>query len=300
MNIFKNAAETQAEIEEIELAQEELDNELTQKFREEVIETWAKHSILRNLIKVYGNFEYAPDAELPEELSENVYGVIRLTEKGAFVKQNRIYYADWGNTYGRSIASGENEKLQAEFSSLPQITVKEINFEQLLEDTLKKMQLQNLNPIILFGDFFFHKFFYETNKFTPKWKIANPIPSISQFEGIFDKYPIFRIPELKEKRLILIDLKLFGLLKQYRPTQSKSESSNQLYISIAKLTDAEVEKIYQEKPDWLIDNQDGKIFEWSIAERKIRQKAGLKIWQKFRFENKNNKAGFQLVLENID
>ena len=296
LKILKNTAEMQAEIEEVELAQEELDDELIQKFKLEVIETWAKQSTIRNLIKAYGNFEYDPDAEVPEELSEDVFRVIELTAKGVFIKQNRIYYADWGNTYGRSIASGESKILQAEFSSLPIINVEEGNLGQFLEDTLEKMRLENQNPIILFEDFFFHKFFYETNKFTPNWKIANPVPSTSQFEGIFDKYPIFRIPGLEGRRVILIDLKVFGILKQYRPTQIKGQESNQIYISVAELTAVEVEKIYQDKPDWLIDSKTGKLFEKSVAERKIRQNVGLKIWQKFKFENKNDEAGFQLIL----
>jgi hypothetical protein len=300
IEIHRLASDKQTEIEEVELIQENIDGDLVEEFRNAVIETWDKGSGLRNLINLYGNYYFSPDSDLPEELIDNVHGVIELTPKGAFVSQNRIHYMDWGSSYGRAIIKGEDEILAAEFNSLKEITTNEAEFLKTLKLSIRELNDIGFNPIILFSDMLFHRIFFESAEFTPRWKIKNLPANTSQLDGLFNDSPIFRNSAIEESKLILVELKAFGKLQQYRSTSDGTDKKNPLFISVNELTDDDVDRIYKEKPTWLVEIGNGKMPDKILAERKIRQNVGLKIWQKFRFEEKDDTAGLQMKIQNIN
>lgn len=157
---------------------------------------------------------------------------------------------------------------------------------------------QGLAPIILHNSHLLHQLLLSSDKFVSAWKTSNPTPAIQGFDGFYEKLPIYRLPELSEGQVALVDLKAFGVMRQYRVSQNDINNDQPLLISINKLADSEVEKIYRQKPKWLKVIGNGKMPPFNIAERKIKQKVGLKISQRFRFEQKNNKAGVLLIPKN--
>jgi hypothetical protein len=295
IQIHQVAVDRQNEIEEIELSKQDLDIEIVSKFKQDVEKSWEEGATFRILLNSFGRYYARPEAEIPEELRGKNIGIHKLTEKSAFVKQNRIIFPDWGNSYGRGLASGENRIIQAEFASLPEKIVEVGELERTLENSIKELRENHLAPIILYGDIDFHRQLYKIHDFEPSWRSKKPASKIVGFEGYYKDSLVVRISEITQKRLILVDLNTFGLLAQYRPSSTNDDFP--LYISVYPLLEADIEKIYKDSPKWLMDIGKGKMPEEAIAKRKIQQQVGIKIFQRFRIEEKNNNSGVQILIK---
>jgi hypothetical protein len=294
IQIHQIAVDKQNEIEEIELSKQDVDNELVEKFRNDLIKTWKESASLRALFKSFDRYKECPDVEITDELQDKVFGVNELAEKGAFVMQERVYFSDWGGSYGRGLATAEDHLIITELNSLPEIKIELAQFDRTLEDTVMKMKEDKLSLVILYSDWVIHKQLNENHDFEPSWRSKRPAPKIFSYEGYFKECPVFRISGIAPKSLILLDFSRFGLLVQYKPFPTSE--SFPLYISVNLLSEDDIEKIYADSPKWLKDIGKGEKPEKEIAKRKIQQYVGLKIFERFRIEEKNNKSGVQILI----
>lgn len=286
LEIHRAAAEKQRILEEIELVKQPLDSDKINAFIEEVKKAWLENSALRKLFVHYGNFILRPDVDPPEGLL--AYGINELTDKGAFVNQTRIGYPDWGSSYGRGLAKGEEILIASDINSP---TSDEISLEDLDEKLIQKLvELRSLglNPVILCNRKMVFETLNKSKRFQYGWRVQDQelLRKIGAV-GLYDEAFVIDIEAPDSSRLILVDIQAYAKLVQYRPTETEDFP---LSISIETLSDEEAAEILLKNPDWAKDSKTGAMLDQEAAIRKIRQHVHLQIWQRFRLEDKNPNA----------
>ena len=136
--VHEKAAQRQRTVEEDELIDQHLDDNLIQKFADDIVETWSRVSVIRNLVTQFGRYEERPDADIPK--GSFALGIKQLEPKGVFVAQSRVDYLAWGENHGRSLAHGEDARLELAFAALPQKEALLADFDAVLSEAIRELQ----------------------------------------------------------------------------------------------------------------------------------------------------------------
>jgi hypothetical protein len=286
LEIHRAAAEKQRILEEIELVNQPLDSDKISAFIEEVKKAWLESSALRQLFVHFGNYVPRPNADPPGGLL--AIGINELTDKGAYVNQTRIGYPDWGSSYGRGLANGEEILIASDINNptLDEISLEDL--DEILKRKLGELRASGLNPVILCNRKMVFETLTKSERFQYGWRVQDQeLLRKMGAVGLYDEAFVIDIEIPDSTRLILVDIKAYAKLVQYRPTEKEDFP---LSISIETLSDEEAAKILQKNPDWAKDSETGAMLDQEAAIRKIRQHVHLQIWQRFRLEDKNPDA----------
>ena len=238
------AAKRQESIEEDELVRQPLDDELVQAFISQVQKYWSELATIRSLFKYFGRYVERPDATVPDGLTAS--GIKQLEPKGAFVKQNRIIYALWGEGYGGAIARGEDARLCASFSTLPTVEAAVSDFDSILQRYLHEFRDAGGKPVILYGGRQLHRLFFDSTNYEPRWRTRTSIPDIAGVEGLFDGVLVANLPEIQEDVVLAIDFANFGFLVQYAPDH---RGQFPLSISVREITPQVAAELLERQPE---------------------------------------------------
>jgi len=286
LQIHQTAVEQRETIDEIELVHQPLDQEKIKSFIENVNMSWLESATLRALFVYYKKYEPRPQVDPPEDLL--AYGVNTLDEKGAYVQQDRIGYPDWGGSYGRNLGRTENVLLSEELLVLGSTAIPENDPETSIRLSLAEMKSLGYTPIILCEKSLLFGTLYKSSHFLARWRLQNDLVELLNAYGLYDDTLVFTINGLSDKTLVLLDFNVFATLVQYRPTDEKDFP---LHISIEEITLERAREILERNPDWALHPENKEALSEEAALRRIQQHVHVQIWERFRLENINIKAG---------
>lgn len=286
VKLHQAAADEQEVLEEIDIVRQPLDQEKVNAFRDDVQKSWLENSFLRKLFTHHRKFEMHPDREPPNDLQ--AYGVHELSEKEAYIKQNRIEYPNWGATYGRALGNSEDQLLAAQILGVETKTTMENDLDNAIILRIAEMTSAGYSPIILCERTLLYQLIYKSPHFRGHWALQNSLLDRLSGHGLYEETMVFSINGIPEKTIIMLDFGAFATLVQYRPTE---KSDFPLYISIDEISVEKAKSILEKNPAWAINPRTKEALSEEAAIRRIQQNVTIQIWERFRLENVNPKAG---------
>lgn len=273
----------------------EISPEKIEKFKKQVLKEFNELVVLRNIFKHYKLYEDKTMEKYEGELGR--FGINRIDEKVAFLKEWYVDYSNFGRNYSRDLANSEDSDIIGKIMSFCK-EVEETNFEKILEE------FGNLKDIIIFAtNVALYRFFENKRNFKPKWYKDSPKIDIKGFQGMYvfnEKYiPIFVTyhREIKKQILILNKSKL-GRLIQYSPLnegESEQLKKDIFYMNIQSFSENQqlMNDFISKSPDWLKKKgSEDKQIEY------LREKALIQIYERFEYIKHENFEGYLLKLTN--
>lgn len=304
--ILQKACEKQEKIDEEYLKNISIDKDKLEDFKTQIKESFYKSGYLRPILEVYGAYrDLTSDKPIGKMDS---WGFNQIADKEAFIKDWHVHYLDWGEHYGRSMATSEDQIIFKTMVSGSEIK-KDIKMQDVIPEIEKILNESNFNePIILqtLDNIFEYENIRKSETFIPRYNNDCPQTKVNNFQGYIGilKYSKFQIPvvnifirneELKNK-ILLTDIKKYGSLNQYSPIDNKEESKYKDDIFFIKVIDLnEDEKILKEiidaNPNWLKEYED--------KEGYLRRKVVIKLFEKFEFKIIESKFAYCINVETL-
>jgi len=288
--LHQRAAEKQIENEKQWLIEQELSTQLCEGFTNRVVEAWKASASVRAIIEILGN---CMDLKLDGECKKiGYFGINTLTDKAAFVEEWHVGYPMFGDTFGKSVANGENDLLLKEICSPLELHQKPKRDEICgsLHSAIMKLRQSQFKPDIIFirgrdtlG------YLRGSERFKPKSRDPSSKIEAVGCVGYFESIPIFLLRECPSDCCI-VDIARLGVLNRCR---LDSGSQPYLEISITQIDDKLAKSMIGKSPN-LLKNEKGKDRPIEAAMLHLKQKVILKILEKTKFKVREENAGLRL------
>jgi len=178
---------------------------------------------------------------------------------------------------------------------LESITIPENNLDAALQQTLAEIKLSGYTPIILCERSILFESLYKSPHFQARWRVQNSLMEQLDAHGLYEDCLVFGLNGLQDNRIILLDFRSYATLVQYRPAE---KNDFPLYVTIEEIPIEKAREILDKNPDWANHPKTKEALSEGAALRRIQQHVIIQIWERFRLENINQKAG--KVLQVID
>ncbi len=297
IQIHQKAADQQHILDEIELVHQPFDEDKIRAFAENVRKSWLDSATLRALFVYYNKYEPRPGINPPEGLL--AFGVHELDDKGAYVNQNRVGYPDWGGAYGRSLGNSEDSILITDMLRQESNIVLEDELDEVIKQALTELRSLGYVPVILCESSILFERIYKSPHFHGRWRVQNSLLDQLGAEGLFEDTLVFNLREFQDKSIVLIDIKAYATLVQYRPTE---KDDFPLFVHIEEITDVRAREILSNNQEWAIHTKTGEVLDDETAIRQIKRHVIIQISERFRLENINPQAGkvFRIIDKSIN
>lgn len=231
------------------------------------------------------------------------YGYNQLDTKAAFIENWHVHYGGWGDTYGTGMANSEDQIVFKEMVDGVAIK-KDITQENLVSEIEKVITENNYqNPIVFqtLGYISEYQYLKQSPSFMERYRKDFPKtdPDFrdlkSFYFGVLDfngkKVSIFDVfvrDENLKNKIIVTDFAKLGVWNQYTPVDKPADKAHVYDIFFLQVHDlnkdtTEREKLITANPPWL-NSQTNK-------EAYLKSHVVVRLYQKFKFEIKNPKAG---------
>lgn len=262
------------------------------EFIDEFTKSFNKEVILRDFFKKNNLYNNRKDIIV----KNNLFGISTIRDKAIFFENWHVLYPDFGNRYGRDLASGED----AEIIKLIAQNCKKIkvnNFDTIFKDFKK---ISDLIIITTYNNLY--EFLESTKNFKPSWYKDIPGSNLKGFHGWYyinnersNKVPVIVSSSRKMKNFIMVlDKNALGTLIQYNPAvENNCENciKDIFYINIQSFSEDVklLEEFTSKPPKWLI-----KIGSKIEQENYLKEHVLLKIFESFEFKFHDNFKGYIL------
>ena len=288
-NLLSRAKERQ-EKEDIERKRTKKISEVkVDTFKEDFIKGFYENADLRKFIENISTIENNL-SEKPKEATKR-FGFNTVDDKAAFFDDWYVYFGDWGKSYGRNLAIGENSTmLNKIIESCERLSG--VNLESTL------IKFANINDIlILLVNVSPFNLFQNEDGFRYKESLTDISHSgVYQFQGI--DIPIYQFFLANvDKQLIILDKNIINKLVQYSPLNA-GEHENLIkdifYMNIQSFSENEnlMNEMLRNPPDWLKENRDNKSQRLYLEERVL-----IKIQECFELFLSNDFRGVSILVD---
>lgn len=231
----------------LDLRRKELSEEKVSRFISEIVESYEEHVFFRKLFASRGCLQVRE-----ERFTGGQLGIFRLDDKEAFIDNWHVDYGAWGESYGESMAEGEDVRILRsliEVADRASTTVKEALMKALLSQDALTIVAVNERLFDLED---------ENSDFVAKWRLPEDNSKYPRFSGVYrygehevDVYSIF--DKALEAGLLLLAPQTIGCILQRTSTEDGVGSSKHLFVSVNAI-DSESEnlkKLLDNPPEWL-------------------------------------------------
>ncbi len=237
-------------------------------------------------------------------------GYNQIDQKAAFIEDWYVHYGGWGDQYGSGMAQSEDQivfKQMTEGIEIKKDIVK-ANILTEINDFVRGTDLKNLIIIHTLG-YLTNYEIKQQGTFIDRYHRdcpANSLSGMDRYSGVLrvdDR--VIPVVELfvgdssLRNRIIIIDLEKFISWIQYSPVDNAEDVEFKDDIFVIKVADLNTDdtqrnKILTENPEWLNEHADKDGY--------LRQHVVVKVYEKFKVEIKEQKAGIALFVtdENED
>lgn len=263
-----------------------------EEFKNEVLIQFNRLTQLRNLFNHLGLYENKTHKINEEKLR---FGLNRIDDKAVFFENWHIQYPNWGNEYGRMMATGENASIFKEISNYCEEIIE--NLDETLES------INKTDTIILYSGKKSTDFFQNSGKFIIKRGRNTPeseFDSLNEFRGYYQSHelniPIFSVSGMDLNKILILQKSCLGKLIQYSPLDKDNDINlvkDIFYMNIQAFSDHEdlIKEYLEASIDWLKEIGNKK------EQRKfLEEKVLIQIYERFEFKKDEKFEGYLLEL----
>ena len=222
------------------------------EFKEEFINGFYENAHLREIIKTISKLERKLSIR-PKKKTKR-FGFNTVDDKAAFFEDWHVYFGDWGKSYGRNLALGENSailnKIIQSCERLDGIDLKSI-FAKIGNKSDILIILINSSSFSIFKGV--EEFRYQNSKQSSRFS------GVYQYRGV--EIPIYQFFQVSaDEQMIIMDKNKVDKLIQYSPLE---ESENEdlikdiFFMDIQSFGENEdlMKEFLDNPPDWLKENR---------------------------------------------
>lgn len=280
-------AKKRQEQEELELKRTKLISaNRVEEFKSDVITSFNKVAKIQDIFK---HFELYKDLSKEPYRGKNKtrFGINTVDDKAAFFDNWHVHFGDWGENYGRNLASGEDTYILDQLLENAQ----EINKSEF-EDKIRA--LGDIKDTILLSTGLALMDFFENNKaYIPNWhRDAKPL-NVKGFSGWFklgnELIPVFKVFYRKrEKQILILNKKKLGAFIRKSPLNAGEDPNLQrdiFYMDVRAFSENEslLNEFLAKPPEWL-----KKIGSKDDQSAYLKERVLIKIFSRPSFEKQNN------------
>ncbi|RMD49975.1 MAG: hypothetical protein D6830_03735 [Ignavibacteria bacterium] len=274
--------------------QRKISQKKVQEFKEGVLNGFYESVIIRDIFRYYKLLENRIHEPIKDKKAR--FGINVVEDKAVFFEGWHVQFGDWGNNYGRNLASGENSYLLDELSK----ECREISVEEF-ETTLSKFK-KTEDIIILAANIAFWRFFEKSKSFKPKWYKEIKHLKVNGFGGWYEfngqLIPVFEVYHRKiEKQIFILNKSKLGLLVQLSPLNENKDKKlvkDIFYMNIQAFSENPdlIEQFIKKPPEWLKKIGDGQKQREYLQERVL-----IHIFERFEYDKLKDFEGYKLILK---
>lgn len=267
------------------------------EFNEKIIDAFGEGSDLRKISNKLGAYSDKTSEKVGTTVPSIGYN--QIDRKEAFIENWYVHYGGWGDQYGTGMARSEDQIVFEQMVNglENQKNISKANIITEISEYVRASDFKNFIVIHTLG----HITSYEIKQnpaFFDRYRRDCPTSILSGMDRhsgvlkIDDKViPVVELfinqPSLKNK-ILIIDLEKFIAWTQYSPVDNVADEQFKDDIFFIKVVDLNIDdeqrnKIMTENPAWLNAHVD--------KEGYLRQHVVVKVYEKFKIEIKNPKAG---------
>lgn len=298
VDVFKELlakAKEAQELEEVKLKKEQaISQKRVQEFKKEVLKTFYEDANMRDIFAKHFN-AYEDKTKEETEYKER-FGINIVVDKASFLDEWHVHYDDWGENYGRDLASGEDSYLLDNIAK----DCKEITNENF-EATLEKFE--NPDDIVIFTiNIAFWRFFEDSKSFKSKWHRDIKQLEVKGFGGWYEfngqSIPVFETYHRKiGKQILILNKTKVGRLVQLSPLnegENKESVEDIFYMDIQAFSENQVlmNEFIKKPPVWL-----QKIGNKQKQREHLRERVRIQIFERFEYNKSEDFEGYNLLLK---
>lgn len=268
-----------------------------EEFKEEVLKGFAVNATMRNIFNNYLRaYVDKSDVILSPDNKVSRFGLNIIDDKGAFLDEWYVHYANWGENYGSNLASGENEKLLKEFVDSCK-DVSKRDFGSILSEFKNPKDL-----LIIATNYSLWKYFENDRSIKPNHIKKNEPLEIEGFAAWYEfndsRIPIFEIFNQKFGNVILVvDKTTMGQLIQYSPLKNKQEKIMQkeiFYMNVQSFSEDQdlMKEFLSDPPEWL-----KKVGDDMQKEEHLQTRVLIQIFERFNVERTDKIRGYKIFVD---
>lgn len=264
------------------------------EFKEKVAKAFNKSIILRDVFKHYHLYEDKTKEKYKGELQR--FGLNFVDLKSAFFEEWHVHFVNWGISYGRDLAFGENSYLLDKIIENC-IEIKEGEFEEKLSN------FKDLSDVIIFAtNVALYRFFENSKNFKPKWYKEITQLDVNGFAGWYEfkgqSIPIFKtFHRNRANQILILNKSKLGRLIQYSPLNEGEDEGllkDIFYVNVQAFSEDSglLDSFLKKPPEWLQKIGDEKKQKEYLLERVL-----IHIFERFEYDKPEKFEGYLLRLK---
>jgi len=264
------------------------------EFKKEVLKSFYEDASLRDIFVKYFKAYQDRTKEKIAGKKERL-GINTVDDKAAFFDEWYAGFPNWGEGYGRALASSENSLLLDHIAK----DCKEIGKKDF-EGTLSKFENPDNIVIFVTDSIGFWQYFEDSKNFRPKWHRATEQLEIKAFGGWYDfnghSIPVFETYYGRiDKQILIFDKAKIGQLIQLSPLNEEEDPSSVediFYIDIKAFSkDTQLmEEFIKNPPGWL-----KKIGDEQKQREYLQERVHIQILERFEYSKPEHFEGYKLI-----
>ncbi|MCD6399724.1 hypothetical protein J7L85_02935, partial [candidate division WOR-3 bacterium] len=291
-NLLSKAKEAQ-EKEELGIKRKQnISQKKVKEFKNDVLKGFYESIVLRDIFHYYNLLNKKLNEPIKDKKTR--FGINIVEDKAVFFEEWYVHFGDWGNNYGRNLASGENSYLLDEIAKGCQ----EISREDF-EATLSKFK--NPKDIVIFAtNIAFGGFFEDSKNFKPKWYRNVKQLEVKGFGGWYDfngrLIPVFETYHRKmEKQVLILNKNKIGQLIQFSPLNEGEDEKlvkDIFYMNVQAFSENSdlMEQFIKKPPEWL-----KKIGNEQKQREHLQERVLIHIFERFEYNKPKDFEGYKFL-----
>ncbi len=259
-------------------------------FNEDFINGFYENADLRRIIEMISTIEKRLSETPREEIKR--FGFNTVDDKAAFFDDWHVYFGDWGESYGRNLALGENSAI------LKKIIESCERLDRLdFQSVFAKFENKKDMLILLVNSSSFSVFREEEGFRYQNSRKDKRLSGVFQFQGV--EIPIYQFFQVDaDKQIIILDKNILSKLIQYSPLE---EGENEelikeiFFMDIQSFGENEdlMNEMLENPPDWLQENRDREAQRLYLEERVL-----VKVQECFELILSDDYQGYNILTDN--
>jgi len=254
LRLLERAEQVQEQAEEAALKEQDISSSLVESIKNAFILEYEKGATMRTIFK--SNNIFNDKTSVPAPFGMRWLGINSVEDKDLFIENTAVHYIGVGESFGHSIAAGENIDI---FNKLSQKT-QEVSVRNLDDLIAAEGKLENF--VIVINDINIFEKLINTANFTPSWRLEKPtnLYGIYKFEDV--EIPVYHCEQGANKEMVmLLDKSRIGRMVQYSPLKegvfNELTGRNFLFEIKSYSHSSETKKQFLDKPPAWFYTADG-------------------------------------------
>lgn len=269
----------------------EISVERVETVKREIVDTWKNNAEFREIVQRYGDYEFIdrpPDGKV-------FFGFNQFQRKDIYVAGTDVAVEGCGSQFGRGLASWEDESFVAKvISSVEELDkmVADQDPVQIITEALDKLERAKYKPVIVILNSW--SSFAVVEKSESFHKKENQ--SGQGLVGYFRNRPLFHLHYRGEPFIIIIDLKKFGLWRQFKPLQLFGEEeyiSDELTFCVRPFTEKSAKNAVQQNPKLLLDKDGNERPEAQVISE-LQLQIHFRLLEQYELEIRDKASGYKV------